>query len=89
MVRRGPPDTEHDLPDDGRGVEWQGLDEAARRALSLSIILNFLGRRPGGEMMKKREVRPVGRLEFYQALWVQFCEFASRDAQVAGSSVVC
>ncbi len=69
-----PPPGQLDLPDDGPGADWRGLDPAGRAALSLDILLHFLGRRMGGRQMGPEEAREIKRLEFSQAMFVQFCK---------------
>jgi hypothetical protein len=71
------PDTAMGAPslhDDGPGADWHGLSRSKRLALSLDILLQFLERKVGGARLKKKEKREIGLLEFYQALWVQFCK---------------
>jgi len=78
MVRRRNQDDEFDHDDDGPSGLWRGLNEAGRLALSLSIILDMLGiPNDNGIVMDMNRLSleerfEPGRLEFYQALWVQF-----------------
>jgi hypothetical protein len=78
--RRPPRDTTHDLPTDGPGAYWEGLNEHARLQYELEIILDALGIvNEGGivlmlDRLSLEERAPVDRLEFYQALWVNFRE---------------